>query len=111
MAYYMSDLRPTIMRVVEALDRGESMSFHELRERLGESTLHQVLNQLGSCPMPILAVADREEIASKVIQILDDNIGNENEHFYVSNNGYCLLIAAFVELSRDVTGAVRPVGA
>ncbi len=108
MAFYASDLWPLMMRAVEALDRGETISFADLRRRIREGELRELVDEAGNYPEPAIPDVDWQDITNNLNDVLATNQGDEGEHFYVSRNGYCLLIAVLKEIERDCDGLHRP---
>lgn len=110
MPVYLSDLYPLKMRAIEALDRGKTISFEELRRRVVNGEFFELIDEAGNFPNPSTPDADRDEIIDALQSTLLGNLGDEDEHFYVSQNGYCLLLAVLLELERSsLAGFCRPV--
>lgn len=108
MPFYISDLLPLKMRAVEALDRGHTISFRELRQRITRGEFTELIDEVGNYPNPAIPDSDWQEIAEAIGNTLLVNEGDEAEHFYVSRNGYCLLIAVLHEIERDAAELRRP---
>jgi hypothetical protein len=108
MALYQSDFVPLIMRTVEALDRGETIAFNELRQRISTGSFIDLMQHAGNFPWPSIPDHELQELTDALLNVLEVNRGDEAEHFYVSNNGYCLLIAALWEAMRSSDGIQRP---
>ncbi|MCE9555385.1 MAG: hypothetical protein K8T91_18705 [Planctomycetes bacterium] len=103
------DLEPLIFRALEALDAGRTITFDELRRRIRAGELWEVLQEAGKYPIPAIPDVDFQEITDTISDILEVNRGDEAEHFYISNNGYCLLIAVLREASRDAADVARQI--
>jgi len=110
MAFFDSDLYPLKLRLLEALDKGKTISFENLRRRISDGEFEELLQDAGHCPKPLLWDNFRQEITDAILNVLEGNIGDENEHFYVSRNGYCLLLAVIMELEQKglTAGRHRP---
>lgn len=108
MPFYISDLRPLKMRIIEALDRGESISFQELRRRIRDCEFTELIDSAGKYPNPPVPDVDWQELTDAIQEVLLVNEGDEGEHFYVEQNGYCLLLAVLHEVERAAGGFHRP---
>tara|TARA_E500000305_G_C3934132_1_gene194187 strand:+ start:438 stop:767 length:330 start_codon:yes stop_codon:yes gene_type:complete len=108
MPFYLDDLKPLIMRAVEALDRGEDLTFEELRRRVYNGELRELINEAGNYPEPVIPDVDWQEITDQLIDSLEISKHDEAEHFYVSQDGYCLLISLLIHLEQDAEGLFRP---
>jgi len=109
MPFYYSDVWPIISRCLESLDRGHCMTLDDLRNELDQGNLRQLADNAGHYPMPPIPPADFEELGHYLNETLQVNRGDEAEHFYVSQNGYCVLIAVLNETVRQYgAGYHRP---
>jgi hypothetical protein len=113
MPIFSSDIEPALMRALEALDRGESITFQQLRERVFGGTLRGLIEQAGHYPgIGLTPYADWVEINNAVRDTWAGSINDEAEHWYVSNNGYCLLIALLRQVDKlNSLGPQRPIPA
>lgn len=109
MPFYVSDLHPLKMRILEALDRGKTITFHELHRHIFAGEFAKLVDEAGRYPKPPIPDSDWKEIAVAIQNVLLNNKNDEAEHFYVSRNGYCLLIAVLQEIERlYAKGLSRP---
>lgn len=77
--------------------------------RIADGEFRELINLTGSWPSLPMPDADWQEITERLMEVLVTNTGDEGEHFYVSRNGYCLLIAVLMEVDRMYAeGRERP---
>ncbi len=87
------------MRCIQALDNGKRITFKELKKYIFENQLFELLADAGNYPGPdLIPEEDRTEINNCVREVWAGNLGDENEQFYIQNDGYCLLVALFHEI-------------
>ena len=111
MAFYTSDLDSLKLRTIQGLDQGKIVTFQEMRQAIHDGTLLKLLDRVGDSPIPPIPPDDLQEILDALGAILDSAIGQEEERFYVTTNGFCLLAAALLEVDRlRSSGARRPEG-
>ena len=71
------------MRILEALDRGDAISFDDLRRRVNNGGLKELIDNAGTFPNLSMPDADWDEITAAITSVLMGNVGDEFEHFYV----------------------------
>ncbi len=109
MAFYTSDLDPLKLRTIQGLDQGKIVTFQEIRQTVAEGTLLKLLDRIGDSPIPAIPPRDFQEILEALGSVLTSTIDREEERFYITTNGFCLFLAALLEVDRlHSRGARRP---
>lgn len=110
MPVYLDDVRGMVGRLVEAIDDGDSVPIATVQAAAVSGELRALIERSGTYPISsLITPADWDELTTYLADILVANRNSEGEHFYVSNNGYCLLVAVLMEVTRfHLAGSNRP---